>query len=358
MKNRVSMQSAESYRIPARYMAQLADYLESTGTDRAILLRAARVRSLDDPKTQLGLRQVESLLRAAEVASGRQDLGFELGRRINSTSHDVLGFAFITSPTLGHVIRLMVSYQRLMQPFFSLSLQRHTGRVELVYLPAVALPHRSLRFLEETIAVSNHFSFASMLHGALPPYDIWLSIERPPHAARYQELSPARVHFGDAVPGLRLSLDAALLDTPLAMANPRAMQAAEQRCKTMLRQAHAHRRWSEWCRMMLRESEDSRPTLDQLAGFVNISPRTLARYLEAEETSFRDLSLQVRTDRARHMLTDGRLSVTQIAYRLGYGDVASFVRSFGRQTGQTPTEFRASGRPRGRGPLPAARPSR
>ncbi len=49
---------------------------------------------------------------------------------------------------------------------------------------------------------------------------------------------------------------------------------------------------------MLRESEDSRPTLEQLAGFVNISARTLARYLETENTSFRDLSLQVRTERA------------------------------------------------------------
>jgi AraC-like DNA-binding protein len=93
--------------------------------------------------------------------------------------------------------------------------------------------------------------------------------------------------------------------------------------------------------MMLRESEDSRPTLDQLAGFVNISPRTLARYLESEDTSFRDLSLEVRTERARELLAEGQLSVTQIAYRLGYTDVASFVRSFRGQTGRTPGSLRA-----------------
>jgi AraC-like DNA-binding protein len=93
--------------------------------------------------------------------------------------------------------------------------------------------------------------------------------------------------------------------------------------------------------MMLRESGDSRPTLDQLAGFVNISPRTLARYLESEDTSFRDLSLEVRTERARELLAEGQLSVTQIAYRLGYTDVASFVRSFRRQTGRTPGSLRS-----------------
>ena len=93
--------------------------------------------------------------------------------------------------------------------------------------------------------------------------------------------------------------------------------------------------------MMLRESEDSRPTLEQLAGFMNISARTLARYLDAENTGFRDLSLQVRTERARCLLADGDLSVTQIAYRLGFTDVASFVRSFRTQTGRTPGSLRA-----------------
>lgn len=334
-------EAAETYRLPARYMAQLVDYLESIGIDRGPMLRAARIRSIDTPQAEVTLRQVEALLRAAEQASGRLDLGFELGRRLNPTSHDVLGFALLTSPSFGHLLRLAVSYQRLIQPVFALSLQRRAGRVDLVYRPAVALSHRSMRVLEEAIVMSNHSAFQAALGDRLQPYDVWLSIERPPHAQRYAELSRARVHFGDNVPGLRISLEAALLDAPLAMANPRAMRAAEERCKAMLRQTQARRRWSEWCRMMLRESEDSRPTLEQLAGFMNISARTLARYLDAEDTSFRDLSLQVRTERARRLLAEGDLSVTQIAYRLGFTDVASFVRSFRTQTGRTPGSLRA-----------------
>jgi AraC-like DNA-binding protein len=310
-------ESAGSSTLPARYVAQLVDYLESIGVDRARMLRAGRIRSVDTPNGQVTLRQMDALLEGAEQASGRQDLGFELGRRLDPTSHDILGFALLTSPTFGHFLRLAVTYQRLMQPFFALRLQRTTGRVELVYRPAVALPSRSMRMLQEAIVLSNHVGFQSALRGKVPAYEARLSIARPAHAERYRGLAPARFHFGDAAPGVRISLDAALLDTPLAMANPRAMQAAEERCKVQLRQTRARRRWSEWCRMMLRESEDSRPTLEQLAGFMNISPRTLARYLEAEGAGFRDLALEVRTERARALLADGDLSVTQIAYRLG-----------------------------------------
>jgi AraC-like DNA-binding protein len=333
--------STQSYTLPARYVAQLVDLVGSMGIDRAGILRAARIRSIEAPKARITVRQLEALLEAAERASGRVDLGFELGRRLKLTSHDILGFALLTSPTFGHFLRLAVSYQRLIQPFFALTMQRRAGRVDLVYVPAVALPQRSMRMLEEAIVATNHFAFQSVMPGGLAPYDAWLSIERPPHAQRYRELAPARIHFDDTVPGVRISLNAALFHTPLAMANPRAMQAAEARCKALLRETHARRHWSAWCRMMLREAEDARPTLDQLAGFVNISPRTLARYLDAERTSFRDLSLQVRTERARHMLAEGNLSVTQIAYRLGYTDVASFVRSFRAQTGHTPGSVRA-----------------
>ena len=332
----------ESDGLPARYIGVLCDILEGLGVDRGALLREARIRTIDAPDSVVTLRQVEVLLAAAERASGRLDLGFELGRRLDPTAHDVLGFALLTSPSLGHLLRLAVTYQRLLQPFFSLTQQRTADRVDLVYVPAVELSPRMVRVFEEAIVVSNHAGFRSTLGERIPDYDVWLSIERPAHAGRYRELAPARVRFGEVAPGLRISFPAATLDEPLAMANPRATLAAEERCKALLRRTRVRRRWTEWCRTMLRESEDSRPTLEQLAGFVNISPRTLARYLEDEGTSFRDLSLQVRTERARRMLSDGDLSVTQIAYRLGFTDVASFVRSFRARTGRTPGSLRGS----------------
>ena len=92
--------------------------------------------------------------------------------------------------------------------------------------------------------------------------------------------------------------------------------------------------------MMLREAEDCQPSLYDLAAFLNVSSRTLSRYLEAEGVSFRQLSLDIRMERARQMLTQEKVTVTQLAYRLGYSDVASFVRSFRRETGQTPTAYR------------------
>jgi hypothetical protein len=64
--------SATAYRIPSRYFAQLVDYLQQTGVPRAELLRAARIRTLDDPRGQLTVRQTEAFIEVAERLSGRQ----------------------------------------------------------------------------------------------------------------------------------------------------------------------------------------------------------------------------------------------------------------------------------------------
>lgn len=326
----------ESARLPARYVARLLDFLASIGVDRRALMREARIGAIDDPGAQVSVRQVEALLAAASARTGRTDLGFELGLRLDPTSHDLLGFALLTSPTFGDMLRLATTYQRLMQGMFALRLQPGAESVELIYTPVVAMPPLTLRALQESIVISNHLAYRTALGRRLPPYQATLSIEAPPHVARYRELSGARVRFGEATPGVRIVLPASVLAAPLAMADARAMRAAEARCKALLRQVHARRRWTEWTRMMLRESEHARPTLEQLARIVNVSPRTLARYLETEGSSFRDLSLAVSSERATQLLQQGDLSVTQVAYRLGYGDVPSFVRSYRKETGRTP----------------------
>jgi AraC-like DNA-binding protein len=328
--------------LPARYIGELAELVGSLGVDVAPLLRAARIRTVDRPDAEVSLAQFERLIEAVERATGRKDLGFEFGKRLDPTTHDIIGYALLTSPTLGQMLRLATSYQRLMQRFLSLRMELGATHAELVYRPVVALSPRAMRVMQEAIVVSNHEAFVTTLGERLPRYAARLSMPRPPHAGRYRELRRLQVAFGEGEPGLRIVLPVAVLDQPLAMANPRAMRAAEQRCRALLQQTQARRRWSVWCRMMLRESEDVRPTLEQLAGTVNVSPRTLARYLEAEGAGFRELALQVRTERARELLRQGGLSVTQVAYRLGYTDVASFVRCFRAQTGVTPGTFAAA----------------
>jgi AraC-like DNA-binding protein len=78
-----------------------------------------------------------------------------------------------------------------------------------------------------------------------------------------------------------------------------------------------------------------------------MSPRTLQRRLADEQTSYQALVREVREDLASGYLTESRLSISEIAYLLGFSDVSTFHRAFRRWTHETPRAYRRRTRTRG-----------
>jgi len=80
-------------------------------------------------------------------------------------------------------------------------------------------------------------------------------------------------------------------------------------------------------------------SVEVVAAGLGMAPRTLQRSLEAEGTTFRELVAEVRRVLAEEMLAQ-RMTVDEIAERLGYAEAASFVHAFKRWTGVPPGRFR------------------
>ena len=84
-----------------------------------------------------------------------------------------------------------------------------------------------------------------------------------------------------------------------------------------------------------------------LSRTLDLSAATLRRRLEDEGTSWGQLKDEVRRDLALQHLVDDRLSVGEIADRLGFNDASTFYRAFRKWTGSAPGAWRsaaASGR--------------
>jgi AraC-like DNA-binding protein len=74
---------------------------------------------------------------------------------------------------------------------------------------------------------------------------------------------------------------------------------------------------------------------------LGVSHRALARSLAGEGLTFSAILDQNRADLAKSYLTHGDLSISQIAWLLGYSEVSTFTHAFKRWYGITPTELRA-----------------
>ena len=80
--------------------------------------------------------------------------------------------------------------------------------------------------------------------------------------------------------------------------------------------------------------------LPNVASRLGLGRRTLARRLAAESLDFSGVLENLKIDLARHYVADNDLSISQIAWLLGYQEISSFTHAFKRWTGKTPRQAR------------------
>jgi AraC-like DNA-binding protein len=78
----------------------------------------------------------------------------------------------------------------------------------------------------------------------------------------------------------------------------------------------------------------------EIARKLGVSRRTLARRLSSEGLTFAGIIQSLKSDLARRHLADETLSISEIAWLLGYQDVSAFTHAFKRWTGRAPTTLR------------------
>lgn len=87
-----------------------------------------------------------------------------------------------------------------------------------------------------------------------------------------------------------------------------------------------------------------RTQIDDVAGELAVSRRSLQRRLSEEGTSWLDVLNAARMRLAQHYLTNTKLGAAEVSFLLGFEDPNSFFRAFRRWTGSTPEAWREAHR--------------
>lgn len=94
-------------------------------------------------------------------------------------------------------------------------------------------------------------------------------------------------------------------------------------------------------RTILAENFDKHITIPQLARQTGINEAKLKEgFKELFGQSIHTYLLQLRLEKAQHLLLTTDLSVTDITYHIGYSHVTHFTTLFRKELGLTPTEWR------------------
>jgi len=331
--------STEGFRLPVSYVRVIADQLRSVGSDVHGWLAESGLSEaqLASPSLTIDYRGFEKLVRGALAVGREPALGLFVGERLVTSSHGILGFAVLSSSTIRQALGLLERYSRLRTSLVAISVEPGAGEVR-VRLEETRSLGDIRRPLLEAVALSVKNVLGTISMGACRAVAIAFPFDAPEYSSLAREMFGCEVEYGTSWGGLTLPLEA--MDLPLRTADPEAFREAAAICQRELDKLTADESVAGRVRRVLLGKQDGFPSLQVTARLLHMTPRTLHRRLLDEGRSYRVLLEEVRHALAVEHVKSGRFSMQEIAYTLGYSDLANFRRAFKRWESVPPSTFR------------------
>ena len=294
-----------------------------------------------DPDERVPIAPMLELLRAAVDMTGDPDLGLKAAREIEPGDYGAIEYVVNSASSMHAAMQLTGRYLPLINDALHFSL-RVENRKALIQLDSrMVLPRAAVDFQSAAFYITTLHHRADTID---PDYEAWFTHPQPQSIAEYQRtFAPGRVRFNAAFNGF--VLDARLLEQPFASADPRLHDVLRKYADVLMADLPKAESMTERVRSLITELLSSGEAgADRIARLLHMSRRTLARKLEHEGTSFKELLDDTRRRMALRYVGGHDLGLTEIAFLLGFSQAGPFHRAFRRWTGSTPLEYRRSRR--------------
>ncbi len=332
----------------AGWIARLAyAHVRRAGIELAPLLKKSGLtdRQLKDRAARLSVHHQIQFLNLAASALGDEFLGFHLAQLPDLREMGALYYVAASSETLGDALRRAARYSSIGNEGLSLKyFEKDDVRITFDY---VGIARHSDRHQIEFFMTALVRLCRQLTGLRLVP-----SRTRLTHRRSNQGGSELAAYLGgDIIFGARadeMIFIGSTKDIPVASADPYLNELLVANCE----QALAHRPTnrgtfrSEVENAIVPMLPHGKVRASEIAARLGLSQRTSARRLALEGVTFSEVLESLRGDLARRYLSDPDLSISRIAWLLGYQEVSAFTHAFKRWTGMTPREAHARQAPR------------
>jgi AraC-like DNA-binding protein len=332
--------SSDGYSVPASYAEQLVQLVRRWDVRPPDLLAGLDLTeaTVQEPHRRLPLSTYAILLERARSLTGEAGLGFYIGLQKRVSGYGYLGFAAMSASSLGEALELVSRLSPMLTTSVTLRLQVEKTVAALVVEEHVDIG--SARDIALIGLICGMRQIARMFTGKeVPCTYVDLAIPEPAYFTRFNHLM-TNARFGQPVS--QVVFDSAILAMPLVQADRAALRLARDECERALDALGYDGDFVERVRRAIRTGGAGFRSFEGVADNLAISSRTLRRMLTAQGLSFSELLDRERRDKATFLLQTSRVSLDEVAERLGYSTLSNFVRAFHRWTGLTPAAYRRS----------------
>jgi len=330
-----------SDKVRAEAPAALVQLATSLGASPERVLAAAGMTAADlaDPEHPVEIASVMRIAEAAAREVGDECLGLHAGRMVDFGVFGMLAYAVFNAPTVATALRNFERYARshFHGPRVTTTVAGDEARLVFAVDVANDVPRRQHAEAAAVIAVR---ILRRLLGRDWRPRRVLFAHDRPRDVAEHERILRAPVEFGQDV-HVGIVFAAADLDRTVPDADRRLLPVIERHLDELLAKPDSQSAWLDEVRAAIAASVcDGQPKIGAIARRFGMSVRTFQRRLDEHRVVFKELVEGVRRDLSLRYVADGRTSLTDVAFLVGYSELSAFGRAFRRWTGSTPTEMR------------------
>lgn len=314
---------------------------KAAGLDVTPILKKARVTLLqiDDPGARLGVRDQINFLNL--VASDLHDdfLGFRLALKADLREIGWLYYVSASSQMMSEALQRATRYSSIVNEGISLHCTEKGDVVITVRYVGVGrhFDRHQIEFIAAVLV-----RMCRQLSGLrLLPTSVQFIHRRERFGPEFAEVFGSNVEFGAAFDGVTFAAE--IRNKPTISGDPYLSKLLIAYFEEALSLKPVYKE-------LLRASVENamvpllphgKARVGEIARRLGTSQRTLARRLSLEGLTFSDVLEDLRSALARRYLADKDLSISEIAWLLGYREVSAFTHACRRWTGQTPRDIRS-----------------
>lgn len=295
--------------------------------------------AIKDKDTPVGVRNQIRFVELVADAIGDKFLGFHLVNAYDLREIGLLYYVAASAKTLWESLLELGRYCALVNEGFVMTVKKgNVIRVQFQY--AGVARHTDTHQIEfgmaSVIRICRHLTKRD-----LKPIHVRVMHPRSEHWREIAKLVDASIEMGANADEIEFPVE--VCEFPIVSADPYLSRLCVQCCEETL-----HRRETKGSPLKVRVENATAAILphrkiriDIVAAKLGMSSKTLARRLASEGCSFSKTLNELRSALARRYLADQSMTISEIAWLLGYAEIGAFTRAFYRWTGMTPSAARA-----------------
>jgi AraC-like DNA-binding protein len=286
-------------------------------------------------EVMVGADAPEQLLEALERATGEPDTAVRIATQLDARANRLVEVAVRSGATVSQALACLARSAPLVHRGFEGAVEGTRWMLRTPRRP------RGLGRRVQELAVANAILQLRACIPALAVEEAWFAHARPPRIDALRALlGPAPVAFGCDSSGF--SIAGADFDRAMPAADARTFETIEPLLVEALGAPSSSSSFADRIAAHVAASLPGGTDVGEVARAMHMSGRTLQRRLEQESTTFSDVVDRARLDVAGRALADPSATLTDVAFRLGFSDLATFTRAFKRWTGMPPGQWRRS----------------